>query len=220
MAGQNHHFGRYAPEKIRYAIDRYVSETGRLYAVLDQRARRPRVHRRRLLDRRHRQLSVDRAGAPAAEYRRIPASEALEGGDQRTSGGDARLCAGEVRSTSSPLRPMRRPKTSCSDRARRQSSSGVRRRDAYRPRAVHVAHCFPCLVDGVRLGLRQILHPAVKFMDRCRLSSCGLLGGPQGRTLGQVRLGKTTGTGYWHTVPGSRNTCRVIALVCVATIAA
>ncbi|HEY6853782.1 MAG TPA: glutathione binding-like protein [Gemmatimonadales bacterium] len=42
MAGQNHHFSQYAPEKIPYAIDRYVKETSRLYAVLDGRlARRP-----------------------------------------------------------------------------------------------------------------------------------------------------------------------------------
>lgn len=37
MAGQNHHFGVYAPETIPYAIDRYVKETGRLYAVLNKR---------------------------------------------------------------------------------------------------------------------------------------------------------------------------------------
>jgi GST-like protein len=37
MAGQNHHFNHYAPEKIPYAIDRYVKETSRLYAVLDKR---------------------------------------------------------------------------------------------------------------------------------------------------------------------------------------
>jgi GST-like protein len=37
MAGQNHHFGGSAPEKIPYAIDRYVRETGRLYAVLNKR---------------------------------------------------------------------------------------------------------------------------------------------------------------------------------------
>ncbi|MBD2020453.1 glutathione S-transferase N-terminal domain-containing protein [Leptolyngbya sp. FACHB-36] len=37
MAGQNHHFSQYAPEKIPYAIDRYVNETGRLYAVLNKR---------------------------------------------------------------------------------------------------------------------------------------------------------------------------------------
>jgi GST-like protein len=35
MAGQNHHFANYAPEKIPYAIDRYVKETTRLYRVLD-----------------------------------------------------------------------------------------------------------------------------------------------------------------------------------------
>jgi GST-like protein len=37
MAGQNHHFSQYAPEKIPYAIDRYVRETNRLYGVLDKR---------------------------------------------------------------------------------------------------------------------------------------------------------------------------------------
>jgi GST-like protein len=39
MLGQNHHFANYAPEKIPYAIDRYVRETSRLYAVLDKRLR-------------------------------------------------------------------------------------------------------------------------------------------------------------------------------------
>jgi GST-like protein len=37
MAGQNHHFAVYAPEKIPYAIDRYVKETNRLYGVLNRR---------------------------------------------------------------------------------------------------------------------------------------------------------------------------------------
>ncbi|OGI66370.1 MAG: thiol:disulfide oxidoreductase [Candidatus Muproteobacteria bacterium RBG_16_60_9] len=37
MAGQNHHFRLYAPERIPYATDRYVKETARLYAVLDKR---------------------------------------------------------------------------------------------------------------------------------------------------------------------------------------
>ena len=37
MAGQNHHFGLYAPEKIPYAIERYVKETNRLYGVLNAR---------------------------------------------------------------------------------------------------------------------------------------------------------------------------------------
>ncbi|HEY9648332.1 MAG TPA: glutathione S-transferase N-terminal domain-containing protein [Chroococcidiopsis sp.] len=37
MLGQNHHFSQYAPEKIPYAINRYVKETERLYGVLDKR---------------------------------------------------------------------------------------------------------------------------------------------------------------------------------------
>ncbi|MGY2288994.1 glutathione binding-like protein [Pseudomonas sp. SDO528_S397] len=37
MAGQNHHFSLFAPEKIPYAIKRYVDETARLYGVLDRR---------------------------------------------------------------------------------------------------------------------------------------------------------------------------------------
>ena len=36
MAGQNHHFATYADEQIPYAIDRYVNETARLYAVLNK----------------------------------------------------------------------------------------------------------------------------------------------------------------------------------------
>lgn len=36
MLGQNHHFSRYAPEKIPYAIERYVKETARLYGVLNK----------------------------------------------------------------------------------------------------------------------------------------------------------------------------------------
>ena len=37
MAGQNHHFVQYAPERIPYAMDRYVRETSRLYKVMDNR---------------------------------------------------------------------------------------------------------------------------------------------------------------------------------------
>jgi GST-like protein len=36
MLGQVHHFRNYAPEKIPYAIDRYVNEAHRLYGVLDK----------------------------------------------------------------------------------------------------------------------------------------------------------------------------------------
>jgi GST-like protein len=37
MAGQNGHFSTHAPEKIAYAINRYVNETKRLYGVLEKR---------------------------------------------------------------------------------------------------------------------------------------------------------------------------------------
>lgn len=37
MAGQAHHFIRYAPEQIAYARKRYVDEVARLYGVLDKR---------------------------------------------------------------------------------------------------------------------------------------------------------------------------------------
>ena len=37
MGGQNHHFAHYAPEKLPYAIARYVNECNRLYAVLNKR---------------------------------------------------------------------------------------------------------------------------------------------------------------------------------------
>lgn len=36
MAGQNHHFNIYAPEKIEYAQQRYIKETNRLYGVLNK----------------------------------------------------------------------------------------------------------------------------------------------------------------------------------------
>jgi GST-like protein len=37
MLGQAHHFRRYAPEPIAYAIDRYTNEARRLYRVMDRR---------------------------------------------------------------------------------------------------------------------------------------------------------------------------------------
>ncbi len=37
MAGQNHHFSLHAPERIPYAVERYVKETNRLYGVPNKR---------------------------------------------------------------------------------------------------------------------------------------------------------------------------------------
>ncbi|MFT4020893.1 MAG: glutathione S-transferase N-terminal domain-containing protein [Acinetobacter sp.] len=36
MLGQNHHFNKFAPEKIPYAANRYINESKRLYGVLDR----------------------------------------------------------------------------------------------------------------------------------------------------------------------------------------
>ncbi len=37
MLGQAHHFRRYAPEQLQYAIDRYTNEARRIYNVIDNR---------------------------------------------------------------------------------------------------------------------------------------------------------------------------------------
>ncbi|MCV0379160.1 glutathione binding-like protein [Nitratireductor sp.] len=37
MAGQAHHFRKYAPEKVPYGIERYTNEVNRLYGVMDRR---------------------------------------------------------------------------------------------------------------------------------------------------------------------------------------
>ncbi len=37
MLGQAHHFRRYAPETIPYAVDRYTNEAHRLYRIIDKR---------------------------------------------------------------------------------------------------------------------------------------------------------------------------------------
>ena len=36
LLGQAHHFNAYAPERIKYAMERYTNEAGRLYRVLDK----------------------------------------------------------------------------------------------------------------------------------------------------------------------------------------
>ena len=37
MLGQAHHFRKYSPEEIPYAIERYTNEAARIYGVMDQR---------------------------------------------------------------------------------------------------------------------------------------------------------------------------------------
>ena len=79
MLGQAHHFRLYAPEKIPYAIDRYSNEAKRLYGVMDKRLQTQPVHRRRRVhDRRHRDLPVAAlVEEPGHRLGRLPAPEGL-----------------------------------------------------------------------------------------------------------------------------------------------
>ena len=96
MAGQNHHFAHYAPEKIPYAIDRYVKETNRLYGVLNKRLADREFIAGRLFDRRHGDLSLDRAvRAAGPEARGVSRPQALVRGHARPSSGETRLCPGQ-----------------------------------------------------------------------------------------------------------------------------
>ena len=91
MAGQNHHFNLYAPEKIPYAIERYVKETGRLYGVLNKRLgdREFVAGEYSIADMAC--YPVDLARAAGAGHEPLPASRALEGRDRGAPGGRARL---------------------------------------------------------------------------------------------------------------------------------
>ena len=111
MAGQNHHFAHYAPEKIPYAIDRYVQETGRLYARAQQAARRPRVHRRRAT--RSPTWRAIRGCRPSGRGRTSTTSRTSSAGTRRSRapGGRARL---RDRERDQP----RRPRSPTSSRAR------------------------------------------------------------------------------------------------------
>ena len=94
MAGQNHHFNGGAPEKIPYAIDRYVRETGRLYGVLNKH-----LADREFVAGDHYSIA-DMASYPwivplrqaIAEPRRLPAPEALVRRNPNQARDTARLC--------------------------------------------------------------------------------------------------------------------------------
>ena len=107
MAGQNHHFNRFAPEKIPYAIDRYVKETARLYGVSRPAPGGPRLRRRRRLQhRRHGHLSVDRPTSVAgAGSRRLPTPAALVREHSPASGDATRLCFGGAHQSAAVASP-------------------------------------------------------------------------------------------------------------------
>ena len=96
MAGQNHHFRNYAVEKIKYAIDRYVNETNRLYGVLNKRlADREFIAGDYSIADMASYPWVVRPQEPGPEHRRFPASEALAGNDPGAARDGARLRQGE-----------------------------------------------------------------------------------------------------------------------------
>ena len=78
MAGQNHHFRNYAQEKTQLRHQPLCERDQPALWRAQQAARGSRIHRRRLFDRRHGELSLGRAlQEPGPEHRRLPASEAL-----------------------------------------------------------------------------------------------------------------------------------------------
>ena len=98
MFGQVHHFVKYNPGKAPYAEERYLKEAHRLYGVLDKRLQRPRIRRRRLFHRRHRDMAVGFA-LRMADRRSQPVSErqALVHGNRQAPGDAEGLQSAERR---------------------------------------------------------------------------------------------------------------------------
>ena len=108
MAGQNHHFRNYAQEKIKYAIDRYVNETNRLYGVLNKRlADREFIAGDYSIADMASYPWVVRLQEPEPEHRRFPASQALARDHPGAAGHGARLCQGQ--GDQSEFRPAGEP---------------------------------------------------------------------------------------------------------------
>ena len=84
MLGQVHHFVKYNPGKAPYAEERYLKEAHRLYGVLNKQLDGREYRRRRLFDRRHRDLAVDQP-LRVADHRPEAISEraALVSGDRQ-----------------------------------------------------------------------------------------------------------------------------------------
>ncbi len=94
FSGQSVHFRNYAPEKIEYAINRYMYETQRHYAILDARLGQAEIRaRRHLHHRRHGGVGLGAAHSERARRRtlgQVPQSEAAGRRDFRPAGGGAR----------------------------------------------------------------------------------------------------------------------------------
>ena len=99
MLGQHGHFALYAAEKIPYAIERYRDEAARLYRVLDTQLGKTGAYvAGRLLDRRHRLLSLDHDPQGAGLYaRRLSEHQALVRRSPRAAAGAGGACDRQVR---------------------------------------------------------------------------------------------------------------------------
>ena len=115
MFGQVHHFTKYNPGKAPYAEERYLKEAHRLYGVLEQAARRSRVSRRRLFDRRHRDLAVGVALRVADRRSQAVSERAALVSRHRQQAGDAeglQGAEGRRRGADPGVRPWRRAASS------------------------------------------------------------------------------------------------------------
>ena len=93
MAGQNHHFSELRPGKDRLRHQPLRQRDQPALWRAQQASLESRIHRRRLFDRGHGELSLGRAvQEPGPEHRRLPASEALAGNHRRAPRHGARLC--------------------------------------------------------------------------------------------------------------------------------
>ncbi len=94
FSGQSVHFRHYAPEKNDYAINRYMYEAQRHYAILNARLGQAQIHgRRRLQHRRHGGLGLGAAhpdGARRGALAEVPQPEAAGRRDLRAACGGAR----------------------------------------------------------------------------------------------------------------------------------
>ncbi len=133
MLGQVHHFVKYNAGKAPYAEERYLKEAHRLYGVLNKQLDGREYRRRRLFDRRHRDLAVDQplrvadhrpeaisecAALVSGDRQQARDAKGLQGAQGRRRGSDPevipvpKLCEKEhagsprrVRSTASSSRP-------------------------------------------------------------------------------------------------------------------
>ena len=148
MLGQVHHFVKYNPGKAPYAEERYLKEAHRLYGVLNKRLDGREYRRRRLFDRRHRDLAVDLA-LRVADHRPEAISER------------AALVSRDRQQARRRRRATRCPRTSARCRSRSNSGRNVRKATRREPRRARSTASGSR--PSVRSG-RQMMRKAIKIV--------------------------------------------------------